>query len=117
MCSRRIRMVCLLESGLAVHEIDASRRPPGIQEGIQPAVTLGAAAVPRAVKEEVAIQIDIVGVKSPTPGESVRIERMDHDATDAVRESAVAGSSIQEGALHRGAQKRLDAVKPARDDE
>jgi hypothetical protein len=66
-----------------------------------------------AGQQEIAIQVDIVFVEPPLPGEAERIQRMDENHRRAWCRSPTRRQTFQVRQLHRGPEKPFDAVHTA----
>ena len=70
----------------------------------------------RAVVEEVAVEVDVVLVDAPRPGEAPRVDGVDEHQRDVVGQALRQAAAQQEG-LDAGAAEALDAVRAGGDEQ
>jgi hypothetical protein len=113
----RQRPVRRLDAVLALEGLDGGRQAGDaalrqcrrVQDRVEP-IVVGIVGMRRAVVEEVAVEVDVVLVHPPQPGEAVWVEGVHQHQRDAGR-PAGGEAVVEQEALDAGAAQPLDAVR------
>ena len=96
--------------------VQPRRRRSRVQQTVDTVVVVGRPGIGLAVGEEVPVQVDVVLVGPPAPGEAEGVGGMQqHHEGPAGQRRAAVSKPAQPGELHGGPEEPLDAVETRRD--